>query len=96
MSITSTCKGQLLEAKTAQFKDDQGKDVSYGKIQLLCTDMSGEFWTIQNIKVRTENFGWIPDIQKHKGKTVVLDLDQNSYNGKVSYYLAGPLTKAAA
>ena len=91
MSITSTCKGQVLEAKTTSFKDDKGNDVAYGKVQLLCKDMSGEFHTIQNIKVRTENFGWLPDIEKMKGKLVTLQLDQNTYNNRVSYYLSAPL-----
>jgi len=95
MSIQSTCKGQVLEAKTASFQDDHGNDVAYGKVQLLCRDMSGDFWTVQNVKVRTENFGWLPDIAALKGKNVTLSLDQNSYKGKVSYYLAAPIKQAA-
>lgn len=86
--ITSQIKGKVLEAKVATFKDDGGKDVSYGKIQLLTSDMSGDFFQIQNVKVRTENFGWIPDISDSKGKDVSLNLENSSYNGKVAYYLA--------
>jgi len=88
MSITAQCTGTLLEAKVASFKDDNEQDVAYGKIQLLCPDMSGEFHSIQNIKVRSENFGWIPDIEAKKGKVITLDLDQSQFKGKVSYYLA--------
>lgn len=91
MSITSQCTGQVLEAKTASFQDDNGQSVAYGKIQLLCPDMSGDFHQIQNIKVKTENFGWLPDIAQLKGKEVTLHLDQSQYQGRVSYYLAAPL-----
>ena len=87
MSISVRATGQVLEARTASFKDDNGNDVTYGKIQLLMPDMSGEFFRIQNIKVKTENFGLIPDIAKQKGKKVTIDLEQQSYQGKTSYYL---------
>ena len=89
--ITSQCTGQVLEAKTSTFLNDKNEPTTYGKIQLLCTDMSGEFHSIQNIKVKTENFGWLPDIASYKGKSVTLSLQQNNYNGNISYYLSQPL-----
>ena len=94
-NIKSIITGQLLHAKTATFKDDNDVDQTYGKIQLMGVDMSGEFSTIENIKVRKEHFGWLPDIASLRGKSVTLDLEQSQYNGKVSYYLASPLKKTA-
>ncbi len=88
-AITASITGIILEAKTASFKDDSGVDQTYGKIQVLTPDMSGEFQAITNVKVRKEDFGFIPDIAANKGKKMTLPLDQNVYNGKVSYYLVG-------
>jgi hypothetical protein len=89
--ITSQCSGQVLAAKTSTFKTDQGDSVQYGKIQLLVKDASGDFYAVQNIKVQSANFSWLPDVAKCVGKQVTLDLTQNSYNGKVSYYLGSPI-----
>jgi hypothetical protein len=97
--ITSQCTGQVLAAKTSTFKTDSGDSVQYGKIQLLVKDASGDFYAVQNVKVQSINFGWLPDVAKCIGKQVTLDLSQNSYNGKVSYYIAAPIvldTKHAA
>lgn len=90
MSISVKATGKVLEAKTATFKDEEGKDVTYGKVQLLMPDMSGDFFTIQNIKVKAPNFAMISDLAQQKGKKVTLDLEQQSYKGKVSYYLVNP------
>jgi hypothetical protein len=89
--ITSQCSGQVLASKTSTFKTDSGDKIEYGKIQLLVKDASGDFYAVQNIKVQTQNFLWLPDIAKCVGKQVTLDLTQNSYNGKVSYYLGAPI-----
>ena len=86
--ITSQISGRVLEAKTATFTDDSGQEQTYGKIQILTTDMSGEFYSITNIKVRKEDFGYIPTIQGYKNKTITIPLDQTQYQGKISYYLA--------
>jgi len=93
--INSNCTGQVLAAKTAVFKDNNNQNVTYGKIQLLTKDMSGEFYSIQNIKVKKDCFGWLPDIEKQMGKQVTISLTQESYNGKTSFYIAEPLTKAS-
>ncbi len=94
-NITVQITGQILEAKTSSFQDDNNNTQTYGKIQMIIPDMSGDFWSIENIKVRKENFGWLPDIAAMKGKEVTLNLEQSSYNGKTSNYIAQPVKKAA-
>lgn len=93
--IKATITGILLAAKTAKFTADDGQDIVYGKIQVQTPDASGDFFSIENIKVKTEKFGLLPDIQTQVGKRVTLELDQQSFKGKTSNYLAGPLAKAA-
>lgn len=82
-----TMNGRVLEAKTASFKDDEGNDRTYGKIQLLQADGSGDFWKIQNLKVPTDKFGLLPDIAAMKGKTVSIGVTANEYKGKTTYSL---------
>lgn len=95
-NIQAQITGTLLEAKTASFKDDSGNDTTYGKVQVLVPDMSGEFYALQNIKVARDNFGLLPDLQSFKGKQVTIPLDIQTFQGKTSYYLAGkPINKAA-
>lgn len=89
--ITSQCSGQVLASKTSAFKNDAGESIQYGKVQLLVKDASGEFYAVQNIKVKASDFSWLPDIAKCMGKQVTLNLTQASYNGKVSYYLGEPI-----
>jgi len=87
-AIQTIITGKLIAAKTATFTDDQGQPVTYGKVQVMTPDMSGDFFSIQNIKVKTENFGMLADLQeKSISKNVQLQCSTNSYNGKVSYYL---------
>ena len=87
--------GQVIAAKTSTFRDDQGRDVEYGKIQIMTKDMSGEFFAITNIKVKKENFSWLPDIAKLTGKQATLELSQQLYNGKQSLYLNAPIKLAS-
>lgn len=85
--IQTIITGKVLNAKCATFKDDNGNDVAYGKIQLEVPDMSGDFLAIQNIKVRTEHFGSLPNLaDKAMGKVVKLNCSTSNYNGKTSYY----------
>lgn len=84
--ITSKIKGVLRTSKTSTFTDDSGKDVLYGKIQIESADASGEFIAITNVKVKKDNFGKLPDLAKNIGKLVHIELSQNSYDGKISYY----------
>lgn len=88
-AITAKITGTILEAKTSTFKDDAGIERTYGKIQVLGPDMSGEFHQIHNIKVRKEDFGFIPDVAAMKGKRHTLPIEQNLFKGKVSHYLVG-------
>ena len=88
-AITATVTGIVLEAKTATFKDDDGNDQTYGKIQMLTPDMSGEFFSITNIKVKKEAFGFLPDVAANKNKKMTLPLEAQEYKGKTSYYLSG-------
>ena len=87
-ALQSKVTGQVLEAKTATFEADNGQQ-TYGKIQLLTPDASGEFHQIFNIKVRKEDFGFLPDIAAQKGKRTTLPVTQNVFQGKVSFYLSG-------
>jgi hypothetical protein len=87
-AITASITGIILEAKTAVFQDDDGKDQTYGKIQVMTPDMSGEFQSITNIKVKKEAFGFLPDIAAMKGKKMTLPLEAQEFKGKTSYYLS--------
>lgn len=95
MSITASITGTVLEAKTASFFDEQNVQQTYGKIQLIVPDMSGDFKSIRNIKVRLEHFGWLPDILAQKGKQVTLSLEPITYSEKTSFYLAKPIKPLA-
>lgn len=86
MAITAQVKGQLVNAKCATFKDEDGKVQTYGKIQVLVPDNSGDFLDIQNIKVAKEYFGQLPDLQKQLGKVVEIDLEAREFRGKTNYY----------
>lgn len=89
MSIEAKLTGTLINAKTSTFNDSEtGSPITYGKVQILIKDKSGEFNTLQNIKVRTENFGALPALQSQKGKQVVVDLESSEYQGKTTWYLA--------
>ena len=89
--VAATITGIVIEAKTASFRDDDNQLQTYGKIQLLVPDMSGEFKAIENVKVKLESFGWLPDIAAQKNKEVTLSLDLNTFKGKTSLYLSKPL-----
>ena len=89
--LTVQITGTLLIAKTSKFEDDNGKEIEYGKIQILIPDMSGDFYQLQNIKVKSPLFSALPDIAKMEGKEILLHLTQESYNGRVTYCLAKPL-----
>lgn len=96
MSIEAKLTGTLINAKTATFNDeDTGRPITYGKVQLLITDRSGDFKELKNIKVKSENFSALADLQSSKGKTVTVDLEASEYQGKTTWYLADPNRKAA-
>ena len=88
MSIEARATGQLLSAHTATFKDQQGDDVAYGKVQLMQKVQGTQFFQILDIKVQSDKFGLLPAAQKLIGKQVICDLDQRTYQGKTSNYLA--------
>jgi len=85
--ISSTVTGNLIAAKTATFIDDKQQEILYGKIQMMTKDMSGDFYSLVNIKVKSERFNDLAPLAKqYEGKQITLNLTQQNYNGKVSYY----------
>jgi len=84
---TAIIQGKLHKAMVTTFKDDDGNDQTWARIQLLVPDRSEVFDQIQNIKVSKDKFGWIPDFQLFLGVDVNVACDISEYKGKVSFNL---------
>ncbi len=70
--------GQVLAAHTASFKDGEGKDIAFGRIQLVSKDDNG-FFQLWNVKVRNDSFGALPQVAEMKGKLVTLEVSESSF-----------------
>ena len=87
--------GILVESKTATFMDENKVPVEYGKVQVLIEDASGDFFKLQNIKVKKDKFPLLAVLFKHRFKEVTVDLSMNEFKGNTHYYLENVLTKSA-
>lgn len=93
MSIQATATGKLLSAKTATFKDKEGTDVTFGRVQLLQCDDLG-FFSVLNLKVQSDHFGILAEAQSLIGKMVTVSVVQKTYRDKTTNFVE-KLPKAA-
>ncbi len=70
--------GQVLAAGTATFKDGEGKEIPYGRIQIVSEDDNG-FYQLWNVKVRADAFGAIPAVSEKEGKLITLAVNESSF-----------------